>query len=67
MNRLNMMKPFYVLLGLVPVIARFVVWIISNSGVDVLAISDLVAFLDLPVRRYLAIAARIEETAEARV
>jgi hypothetical protein len=32
------------LLGLVPVIARFVVWIISNNGVDVLAISDLVAF-----------------------
>ena len=32
------------LLGLVPVVARLLVWVISNSGVDVLAISDLVAF-----------------------
>lgn len=32
------------LLGLIPVIARFFVWLISNDGVDLIAISDLVAF-----------------------
>lgn len=32
------------LLGLIPVIARFVVWLISKSGVELFAISDLVAF-----------------------
>jgi len=32
------------LLGLIPVIARLFVWSISNSGVDALDISDLVAF-----------------------
>ena len=32
------------LLGLVPVIARFLVWVISKEGVDPLAVSDLVAF-----------------------
>lgn len=32
------------LLGLIPVIARLVVWLISTKGVDPIAISDLVAF-----------------------
>jgi hypothetical protein len=32
------------LLGMIPVIARFTVWLVSNSGVEPLAISDLVAF-----------------------
>jgi hypothetical protein len=32
------------LLGLVPVIARLLVWTMSNEGVDPFAVSDLVAF-----------------------